>query len=124
MFFIRKVLLLYFVQCNEEVLQITTKKMNQTIANKLQTFFPAYPVEKAWVFGSYARGEETRKSDVDVMVQFDKNARISLFDYAGIMVDLEKVLRKKVDMVTEGGIMNFAKESINNDKILVYERTN
>ena len=96
--------------------------MTRTFINKLQTFFSAYPVEKAWVFGSYARGEETRKSDVDVMVRFDKDAKISLFDYAGIMLDLEKLLRKKVDLVTEGGIMKFAKQSIDNDKVLVYER--
>jgi predicted nucleotidyltransferase len=96
--------------------------MKQAIVNKLQNFFPAYPVEKAWVFGSYARGEETRKSDVDVMVRFDKDARVSLFDYAGIMIDLEKELKKKVDLVSEGGIMKFAKQSIDNDKILVYER--
>ena len=52
--------------------------MEQTIINKLQSFFPAYPVEKAWIFGSYARGEETRKSDIDIMVKFDENAGVSL----------------------------------------------
>ena len=96
--------------------------MKQTIVDKLQNFFSAYPVEKAWLFGSYARGEETRKSDVDVMIRFDKGANISLFDYAGIMIDLEKVLRKKVDLVTEGGIKKFARKSIHDEKILVYER--
>jgi len=98
--------------------------MNQAIAHKLQTFFPAYPVEKAWVFGSYARGEETRKSDVDVMVRFDKDVRISLWDYAEIMVDLEKALHKKVDMVEEGQLYHWAQESVEHDKILVYERAN
>jgi predicted nucleotidyltransferase len=96
--------------------------MKQSIVNKLQSFFPAYPVEKAWVFGSYARGEETRKSDVDVMVRFDKNARISLFDYAGIIIELEKLLRKNVDLVEEGQLRRWAQESAENEKILVYER--
>ena len=96
--------------------------MRQNIVNKLNAFFPAYPVEKAWVFGSYARGEETRKSDIDIMVRFDKEARISLLDYVGIKLDLEDKLHKKVDLVTEGGIRKFARESIEHDKILVYER--
>jgi predicted nucleotidyltransferase len=69
--------------------------MNQTIVNKLKTFFPAYPVEKAWLFGSYARDEETVKSDIDIMVRFDKDAHITLFDYAGIMNDLENLFQKK-----------------------------
>ncbi|MDR1610093.1 MAG: nucleotidyltransferase family protein [Candidatus Symbiothrix sp.] len=96
--------------------------MQQLFAEKLRNFFPAYPVEKAWVFGSYARGEETRKSDIDIMVRFDKDAHISLFDYAGIMNDLENLFHRKIDLVTEGGIMKFAKDSIEHDKILVYER--
>jgi len=96
----------------------------QGIINKLQAFFPVYPVEKAWLFGSYARGEETRKSDIDIMVRFDKEAQISLFDYAGIMIDLEKLFHKKVDLVSEGGLMAFARESVEQDKILVYERKN
>ena len=96
--------------------------MKQSIVNKLQTFFPAYPIEKAWVFGSYARGEESRKSDVDIMMRFDKDARISLFDFIRIMNSLEDLLHKKVDLVTEGGIKKFARELIEHDKVLVYER--
>ena len=98
--------------------------MKSHIINKLQSFFPAYPVEKAWVFGSYARGDETRKSDMDIMVRFDKNATITLIDHAGIMIDLEKLLHKKVDLVSEGTLYHFAQESVEQDKILVYERKN
>ena len=98
--------------------------MKQAIINKLQGFFPAYPVEKAWVFGSYARGEETRKSDLDVLVRFDENATITLIDYAKIMNNLSDLLHKKVDLVQEGKLYKFAQESVENDKILVYERTN
>ena len=97
-------------------------EMKQSIINKMQDFFPAYPVEKAWIFGSYARGEETRKSDIDVMVRFDKNARISLLDYVGIKLDLEEKMHKKVDLVEEGQLRRWAQESAEKDKILVYER--
>jgi len=98
--------------------------MTKTIINKLQNFFPAYPIEKAWIFGSYARGEQTRKSDIDILVRFDKDATITLLDYAGIMIDLKKLLRKKVDLVQEGTLYDFAADSVENDKILIYERAN
>ena len=98
--------------------------MKQHIVNKLQTFFPAYPIEKAWVFGSYARGEETRKSDMDIMVRFEKDAGVSLFDYIGIMHDLEDLFRKKIDLVEEGQLRRWAQDSSEQDKILVYEREN
>jgi predicted nucleotidyltransferase len=97
--------------------------MNQVIKNKLNEFFPAYPIEKAGVFGSYARGEETPESDVDVLVRFKDKTGLTLMDYAGIMLDLEDVLNKKVDLVEEGTLYKFAQESVEHDKILVYERT-
>lgn len=81
-----------------------------------------YPIEKAWIFGSYARGEETRKSDIDILVRLDKNAPISLFDYIRIMQDLQDLLHKKVDLIQEEGLKNFARESVEKDKILIYER--
>jgi len=96
--------------------------MKQNIVNKLNTFFPAYPIEKAWVFGSYARGEETRKSDIDILVRFDKDATITLIDYARIMNNLSDLLHKKVDLVQEGTLYKFAQESVEQDKVLVYER--
>jgi predicted nucleotidyltransferase len=96
--------------------------MQQTVVKKLQHFFPAYPVEKAWIFGSYARGEQTRKSDIDIMVRFDKDVRISLFDYIRIMHSLKDLLHKKVDLVEEGQLRSWAQESVEHDKILVYER--
>jgi len=98
--------------------------MTKALVNKFQKFFPAYPVEKAWVFGSYARGEQTRKSDIDVMVRFSKNADISLFDYIRIMNDLEDTLHKKVDFVEEGQLHRWAQESAEKEKVLVYERAN
>ncbi|MDR2626517.1 MAG: nucleotidyltransferase domain-containing protein [Dysgonamonadaceae bacterium] len=96
--------------------------MKQAIVNKLKAFFPAYPVEKAWIFGSYARGEETRTSDIDLLVRFDKDAHLSLFDYIGIKLDLEDTLRKKVDLVEKGYLRRWAQESAERDKILIYER--
>ncbi|MDR2682315.1 MAG: nucleotidyltransferase domain-containing protein [Dysgonamonadaceae bacterium] len=96
--------------------------MQQTLIKKLQNFFPAYPVEKAWIFGSYARGEQTRASDVDILVRFDKEATITLIDYARIMNNLEDYLHKRVDLVQEGCLYRFAQESAERDKILVYER--
>jgi len=98
--------------------------MKQSIVNKLNAFFPAYPVEKAWIFGSYARGEETRKSDIDIMVRFDEDADISLLDYIRIMNKLKDFLHKKVDLVEEGQLHRWAQESVDKEKILVYERKN
>ncbi|KAA6335146.1 hypothetical protein EZS27_016591 [termite gut metagenome] len=96
--------------------------MKQAIIRKLNDFFALQPIEKAWVFGSYSRGEETRKSDMDILVRFDHNANITLFKYAGMVNSLQELLHKKIDLVEEGQLKDFAGESADTDKILIYER--
>ena len=90
---------------------MSTQTMNNVIVNYLKT----QPILKAWLFGSFARGEETPLSDVDLLVQYDENARISLLKHCAIMNDL-------VDLVTDGSLLPFAVESANHDKKLIYER--
>ena len=98
---------------------MSTQAMQKTIAD----YFKTQPVLKAWLFGSFARGEETPRSDVDLLVQYDDKARISLLKHCAIMNDLEELLDRKVDLVEEGELLPFAVESANHDKKLIYERT-
>lgn len=100
------------------------------ITNRVKTYMPqiaAYfrsqPVVRAWLFGSCARGEETESSDIDILVDYDKTTRLSLLTICGMMIDLEKILGRKVDLVENGRLKDFAIESVNNDKFLIYERT-
>lgn len=96
--------------------------MKQTIINQLKQFFACQPIEKAWIFGSYSRGEETKDSDIDILVRFAKDANITLFRYVSIADALQKLLHKKIDLVEEGQLKDFAKNSAEQDKILIYER--
>ena len=70
------------------------------------------PIEKAWVFGSCSRGEETKDSDIDILVRFDSHARITLFKYAGMVEALSQLLHRKVDLVEEGQLKDFAVSSV------------
>lgn len=59
---------------------------------------------------------------MDILVSFDKDAKISLFKYASIICQLEELLQRKVDLVEDGTLLPFAQQSVNEDKILIYER--
>jgi len=96
--------------------------MTQSLLNKLKDFFSTQPVEKAWLFGSYSRGEETENSDIDILVSFDKNAKISLLRHAAMIVDLEDLLRCPVDLVNEKSLFPEVRKEVELDKILIYER--
>ena len=88
----------------------------------IQEYFKTQPVLKAWLFGSYARGEETPESDVDILVVYDDSKPVGLMKIANIYVNLKKLLNREVDLVEEGTLLPFAVESANRDKKLIYER--
>ncbi len=99
--------------------------MNAYIREKLPTIracFDKYPIEKAWIFGSYARGEEDAESDVDFLVRYKENDGLSLLGIAHIWNELSDLLGKEVDLVEDGYLLPFAVDSANRDKILIYER--
>lgn len=62
------------------------------------------------VFGSFARGEQRKTSDLDLLV--DMPPESSLFDLAGLKVDLEEALKRKVDVLTVDGISPYLRDRI------------
>ncbi len=96
----------------------------EEVINTIKNYFNEadLPVEMVWLFGSYARNEHTPLSDIDLMIRFRADSKIDLWDFAGIMQDLENILGCRVDLVREGGAKSFAASNIEKDKILIYER--
>ena len=83
----------------------------------IQDYFKTQPVLKAWVFGSYARGEETEDSDVDILVVFDrKNHSVGLLEHVKMINSLESLLQRRIDLVEEGTLLPFAMATANHDK--------
>ncbi|MBR2772024.1 MAG: nucleotidyltransferase family protein [Bacteroidales bacterium] len=94
----------------------------QTLILLIANYFKTQPVLKAWLFGSYARGEEKPWSDMDILVQYDRKQPIGLLKIASMQLDLEDLLGREVDLVEDGTLRPWAVESVNNDKKLIYER--
>ena len=94
--------------------------LQQTIAE----YFKTQPILKAGIFGSFARGDQTPTSDVDLLVVYDDEVGVSLLKHASMIVELEKLLQRPVDLIEDGTLLPFAVESANHDKKLIYERAN
>ena len=92
----------------------------ETIMKLIADYFKTQPVLKAWLFGSYSRGEQREDSDVDILIVPDKG--VGLFKLSGMHLDLQEILKIRVDLITEKGLLPFARESADRDKILIYER--
>jgi len=72
------------------------------------------------LFGSYARGEESLSSDIDMLVDFDSSVRVSLFDLMKTEDELTQLLGRKVDLVTKGGVSKFVRPYIMDDIKIIY----
>ena len=109
---------------NTEKKLINFKDMNTVMIQTIADYFKSQPVLKAWVFGSVARGEDTPLSDVDILVVYDRNQKVSLLKHASMICDLEDLLHRSVDLIEDGTLLPFAVESANKDRLLIYERAN
>ena len=98
---------------------MTTEEMTQTIAE----YFKTQPVLKAWLFGSFARGEETEDSDVDILFVPDRSSEpFTLFTMGGMYMELKDLLGREVDLVEDGSLRPYAALTANQDRKLIYER--
>ena len=97
--------------------------MSDNMLQTIRDYFATQPVQRAWLFGSYARGEEREDSDVDILVDFDQeNASVGLLQFCHIMNELSDRLGRPVDLVVNGTLLPFAEKTANQDKKLIYER--
>lgn len=95
-----------------------------SLITKIQSVLATQPIERAWLFGSFARGEERADSDVDLLVDWIPNSKVSLFDHTKIRLDVEDNIRKDVDLAVRGTLLPLVEKNINIDKYPIYERAN
>ena len=79
-----------------------------------------YGVDRVFLFGSYARGEATSDSDLDLRV--DKGALQGLFALGGMYAELESALGKKLDLLTTGSLDQRFLNRIASEEILIYAK--
>jgi uncharacterized protein len=89
------------------------KTVLEKIINDILPILKKADVTKAALFGSYVRGDNTPSSDIDILVDLPRGK--SLFDLAGLQINLEEKLQKRVDVVTYRSICPHLKNSILNN---------
>ena len=78
------------------------------------------PVSKAWLFGSYARGQECEDSDLDLLVEMAPND-LTMLGFLKIQTRLEKATDLAVDLIEDRCLEDFARPTAEKEKILIYE---
>lgn len=89
--------------------------------NIIKDFFSKQPVLKAYLFGSYGRGNENKDSDIDLLVELDYSQSIGL-EFIQMQLDLQNLLSKKVDLVSARGLSKYIQPILDKEKKLIYAR--
>lgn len=96
-------------------------QLTDATREQLRRFFAAYPVERAYVFGSFARGEARADSDLDLLVDLDRSKPFGLA-FVQMQLDLEELLGRKVDVVTRSALSKYIEPYVTKDLQLIYAR--
>ena len=91
-------------------------RIDKRLKKKIVSILKRNDVVKAGIFGSYARGEAKKRSDIDILIRPPRGIG---FGFAGIELELEKKLNKKVDLLTYNSIHPLLKERILKEEIRI-----
>ena len=98
-------------------------KNKEDIIQLIKLYFETKPIEKAWLFGSFARDSNiSYDSDIDILVKFKKPNKITLFDIIKMKNELTKSTGREIDLVEEGQELKSIKPEIQKEKVLVYAK--
>jgi predicted nucleotidyltransferase len=96
-------------------------KLDQSALDAIGYYFKTRPVLKAYLFGSFARGQADNQSDIDILVDLDYSQPIGLH-FIQMQLDLERILKRKVDLVSSNGLSKYIKPYVDSEKELIYAR--
>ena len=88
------------------------------ISKNLSPIVRRYGLGEAFVFGSYARGEATPQSDVDICIE--KGKVRTLFELSGVLLDFEDALGKRVDLVTTDSLRGAFKTEVERERVPIH----
>jgi hypothetical protein len=95
------------------------EEMKETLAKHKEELKKRYRVREIGIFGSYVRGVQKRSSDLDILVEFEKDAKLSLLDVARLEIELSDLLGVNVDLVEKRDLKPYIGEHVLSEVIYV-----
>ncbi|MDX1994350.1 MAG: nucleotidyltransferase family protein [bacterium] len=81
-----------------------------------------YPIRKLSLFGSVLRDDFRSDSDIDILIEFEPNAEVTLFDMGGIQVELSEMFGREVDLKTSAFLSPHFRDDVLSKARVIYER--
>ena len=87
---------------------------------RIEEICKKHRVQQLSLFGSRVRGDHSEASDFDFIVDFLPDARIELFEYVGMQLELEDALGRNVDLVTRDGLRPLIRDRVLSESRVIY----
>jgi predicted nucleotidyltransferase len=94
------------------------------LRRKILPVLMPWGVKRVAIFGSVVRGEDTSKSDLDILVALKPSHErppLGLFKWIALEEELSEKLSRQVDLVTEDGVSPYIRPYIESEKVILYE---
>lgn len=98
-------------------MELTTEQIDL-----IRSYFSDKPVVRAFLFGSFVRGEANEESDIDLLVELDYDKMTSGLQFISMQLKLQQLLNRKVDLVSSQGVSKYIQPFIEREKKLLYAR--
>ena len=90
--------------------------------DKIREYCATQPIQRLSVFGSAARNELTPESDIDLLVEYMPDARISYFDMGRHVTDLIEIVDRHVDLCTPKSLSRYFRQDVIDSALPIYEK--
>jgi len=101
--------------------------MSETVAlalpvEEICAYCEKQSIQRLSLFGSAIRGELRPESDIDLLVEYEPDASIGLFDMGGHLMDFQDIVGRKVDLVTPKGLCPYIRDEALDDARQIYAK--
>ncbi len=98
---------------------MSLEQIKEKLRNHKQELINKYKIKDIGVFGSYVKGNQKEKSDLDILVEFEPHAKLSLLDVSGLEIDLSELLGVNVDLVEKQTLKPYIGKQILHEVIFI-----
>lgn len=91
----------------------------EEIKKQSREVFMMYPVRRVSVFGSFAKGQQTEESDIDMLI---RDSDIGILEISNMRQQLSDLFHRKIDLVEENNLSEAFKFLIKDDEVVIYEK--
>lgn len=99
-------------------------KERKHVMQQLSQFFSDLPqVEEVSMFGSFLRGTQNKKSDLDLLIRFSSKSGISMMQFLKMQHELSELVGRKVDLIEDGQLKEVASGNVLQEKEVIYVKS-